>query len=58
MTDVATAVRAMKAGAFDFLEKPYRYDQLRDSIQQAGHERDWLRERETLKHEICTWCRF
>ncbi len=35
MTDVATAVRVMKAGAFDFLEKPYRYDQLRDSIQQA-----------------------
>ena len=33
--DVATAVRAMKAGAIDFLEKPYNDQALLDLIEQA-----------------------
>ncbi len=33
--DVAMAVTAMKAGAFDFLQKPVRQDQLLESIQRA-----------------------
>lgn len=33
--DVQTAVRAMKAGAFDFIEKPVHPDQLRMSIDRA-----------------------
>jgi two-component system, LuxR family, response regulator FixJ len=33
--DVPTAVRAMKAGAIDFLEKPCRDQQLWDAIQEA-----------------------
>ena len=33
--DVATTVRAMKAGAFDFLSKPFRTDLLLSAIRQA-----------------------
>lgn len=33
--DVATGVRAMKQGAYDFLEKPYSPQQLRDTIRHA-----------------------
>lgn len=33
--DVATGVRAMKRGAYDFLEKPYSPPQLRDTIRHA-----------------------
>lgn len=39
--DVAAAVRAMKLGAADFLEKPYRPEVLRDCIQKAiSHDRE------------------
>lgn len=33
--DVSAAVRAMKAGAIDFLEKPYSIDALRHSVERA-----------------------
>jgi two-component system CheB/CheR fusion protein len=33
--DVATAVKAMKAGAFDFLVKPFRHGNLLDSVERA-----------------------
>jgi FixJ family two-component response regulator len=33
--DVPMAVRAMKAGAFDFLEKPFRFAQLLERVQEA-----------------------
>jgi FixJ family two-component response regulator len=39
--DVATAVRAMKAGAADFLEKPLKASVLLDAVQQAlGRDRN------------------
>lgn len=37
--DIATAVRAMKAGALDFLEKPIDEDGLLAAVQAACHER-------------------
>jgi FixJ family two-component response regulator len=33
--EVSTAVRAMKAGAFDFLEKPFSHQELLDRVQEA-----------------------
>lgn len=33
--DAATAVRAMKAGAFDYLEKPFQLQQLHDAVHKA-----------------------
>ena len=33
--DVATAVKAMKAGAFDYLEKPFGHQELLDRVNQA-----------------------
>jgi two-component system CheB/CheR fusion protein len=43
--DVAMAIRAMKAGAADFLEKPVRVDQLLASIERALE-----RSRDSVKH--------
>jgi len=34
--DIAMAVKAVKDGAVDFVQKPYREQQLLDAIQQAG----------------------
>ena len=41
--DVATAVRAMKAGAIDFLEKPYNDQALLDLIEEAVQKDDDIR---------------
>ena len=48
--DIAMSVRAMKAGAVDFLTKPFRDQDLLDSIQQAL-ERDRLARREQAELE-------
>ena len=57
--DVTTAVRAMKAGAFDYIEKPFGHQELLDRVNQAiaqdarqrGHirlVRDWSHRLSTL----------
>jgi len=43
--DVPVAVRAMKQGAMDFLEKPYRPDELLEKVQKAVSEDAGQRER-------------
>ncbi|WP_163560249.1 response regulator [Halomonas sp. NO4] len=42
--DVPMAVAALKAGAFDFIEKPFNHQQLIDTVQQALAEHQQSRE--------------
>lgn len=53
--DVPSAVRAMKLGAFDFLQKPFNPQQFLDCIQRARRQaierhREWLKRREYATH--------
>ena len=48
--DAATAVRAMKGGAIDFLQKPFNEQELWDCIQHAIHI-DAANRRETLQND-------
>jgi FixJ family two-component response regulator len=48
--DIAMSVRAMKAGAIDFLAKPFRHQDLLDAVL-AAIERDTLRRREADRHQ-------
>lgn len=54
--DVPTVVRAMKAGAVNFLEKPYRDQQLWDAIQEAlrrdADDRRLAAEKARLQHRL------
>lgn len=52
--DVAMAVRAMRRGAFDFLEKPFNDQALLDRINEALRHARQLREQGTSKREIQT----
>lgn len=49
--DVPLAVRAMKAGAIDFLEKPYDETELLDSIERALNEAQHAHQRAAAVHE-------
>jgi FixJ family two-component response regulator len=47
--DIPMTVRAMKAGAIEFLTKPFRDQDLLDAIQQGlAHDRAWLDAQKTL----------
>jgi len=50
--DVQMAVRAMKDGAFDFVEKPFNDHTIIEQIQKAVHECKNRRSKESLKQEI------
>jgi two-component system, LuxR family, response regulator FixJ len=54
--DVAMAVEAMQHGAFDFLQKPFRDQDLLDRVQKALARdrsiRDQLRSQEGIKHRL------
>ena len=50
--DIAIAVRAMKEGAYDFIEKPYDANRLLGSIETAISTECHSRSRQKLKEEI------
>ena len=52
--DVSTAVRALKAGAVDFIEKPYHPQELLDCIQQCL-EQDTTHRRDEAFHVEIIW---
>jgi len=50
--DVPMAVRAMRAGAIDFIEKPFKRRELLDRVTQALEQDAATRQRESQLHEI------
>ena len=50
--EVPLAVRAMKAGAFDFIEKPFSDQTLLDRIRAAVSQDEVARQRRTLRSEV------
>ena len=50
--DVPTAIRAMKAGAFDFVEKPFDQDELLARIRQGIHKSMELNQAEQFRETI------
>jgi DNA-binding NtrC family response regulator len=49
---VATAVEAMKLGAFDYIQKPFNSDEVAILIERAVRERNILRENEVMRRTI------
>jgi len=52
--DIATAVQAMRAGAYDFLEKPFGRERLVSVIERAQDRRRLLEENFQLKHRLAS----
>ena len=50
--DISTAVEAMRAGAWDFLEKPFAGDQLLDVVRRGIEKRQLSLENHRLKAEL------
>jgi DNA-binding NtrC family response regulator len=49
---VATAVEAMKLGAFDYIQKPFNPEEIAILIERAVRERQLLRENEVMRRRI------
>ncbi|TWT42332.1 Transcriptional regulatory protein ZraR [Phycisphaerae bacterium RAS1] len=49
---VATAVEAMKLGAFDYIQKPFNADEVAITIERAVRERNMMRDNEVMKRTI------
>ena len=49
--DVELAVRAMKAGAVDFLEKPYKAEELTEAVERAFERAEQTRESQAARTE-------
>lgn len=50
--DVAMAVEAMRLGAYDFLEKPFLPERLRESVQRASEKRRLIMENRRLRQQM------
>ena len=53
-----TAIRAMKLGAYDFLTKPFQFDELEAVLQKAREKRALQQENVALKQELARHERF
>ncbi len=58
LSEVQTAVKAMKLGAFDYLSKPFDPDELQHVVERALERRRLLRENRNLKSEVNARYRF
>jgi DNA-binding NarL/FixJ family response regulator len=58
LSQIDTAVQAMKLGAFDYISKPFEPDELKLVVQRALERRRLLQENLTLKSELGSKYRF
>ncbi len=58
LSQIHTAVQAMKLGAFDYISKPFEPDELRLVVQRALDHRRLLQENLNLKNEVSSKYRF
>ncbi len=58
LSQIDTAVRAMKLGAFDYLPKPFDPDELKLVVERALERRRLMRENQDLKSEVSSKYRF
>jgi DNA-binding NtrC family response regulator len=58
LSQIETAVQAMKLGAFDYISKPFEPDELKLVVQRALERRRLLQENLNLKSEISSKYRF
>ena len=58
LSQIDTAVQAMKLGAFDYISKPFEPDELKLVVQRALERRRLLQENFNLKNEVSSKYRF
>jgi DNA-binding NtrC family response regulator len=58
LSEIQTAVKAMKLGAFDYLSKPFDPDELLHAVKRALERRKLMQENRSLKSEVATKYRF
>jgi DNA-binding NtrC family response regulator len=58
LSEIKTAVQAMKLGAFDYLSKPFDPDELKHVVERALERRRLLAENRSLKSEVDAKYRF
>ena len=58
LSQIQTAVKAMKLGAFDYLSKPFDPDELKQVVDRALERRHLLQENRDLKNEVSSKYRF
>jgi DNA-binding NtrC family response regulator len=58
LSQIQTAVKAMKLGAFDYLSKPFDPDELKHVVDRALERRRLLQQNQSLKSEVSSKYRF